>query len=113
MGMHANGPKGLKQAAVRPLLCLSILCLPYYQALLYAGMSGVLSVLLLSILLMIAVSRSPEIYRAITSCLKALPLGWAMPAPHRCVRWAGPQLFVVAAEPSLAPSFQRPPPLFS
>lgn len=98
---------------MRQLLCLTVLCLPYYQLLLYAGMHGMVSFLLLTFLLMIAVARSPAIYQVVTACLTAFPLSWIAPIPSRRNGWVSVPLFVVASGPSLAPSFQRPPPLFS
>jgi hypothetical protein len=76
-------------------------------------MSGMISFLLLTFLLMFVVARSPAIHRVITACLKALPPSWVAPALDRRNRWVGEPLYVVAPGPSLAPSFQRPPPLFS
>ena len=99
--------------ASEQLLCFFVLCLPYYQSLLFAGMSGMISFLLLTFLLMFVVARSPAIYRVITACLKALPPSWVAPTLDRRVRWVGEPLYVAAPGPSLAPSFQRPPPLFS
>ena len=105
--------QGYRQAASEQLLCFFVLCLPYYQSLLFAGMSGMVSILLLTFLLVFVVSRSPSLYRVITACLKALPPSWVAPTLDRRDRWVGGPLYVVAPEPSLAPSFQRPPPLFS
>jgi len=106
-------PQGYRRAASEQLLCFFVLCLPYYQSLLFAGMSGMISFLLLTFLLIFVVARSPAIYRVITACLKALPPSWVAPTLDRRDRWVGAPLYVVAAGPSLAPSFQRPTPLFS
>jgi hypothetical protein len=106
-------PQGYRQATTEQLFCLFVLCLPYYQSLLFAGISGMASFLLLTFLLMFVVARSPAIYRTITACLKALPMSWIAPTLDRRDRWVTIRLFVVAPGPSLAPSFQRPPPLFS
>jgi len=95
------------------LFCLFVLCVPYYQSLLFAGMSGMVSFLLLTLLLMFVVARSPAIYRTIASCLKTLPLSWVAPILDCRERWVSAPLWVAASGPSLAPSFQRPPPLFS
>jgi hypothetical protein len=48
-----------------------------------------------------------------TACLKALPPPWVTPTLDRRGRWIGLPLYAVASGPILAPSFQRPPPLFS
>jgi hypothetical protein len=106
-------PQGYRQAASAQLLCLFVLCFPYYQSLLFAGMSGMISALLLTFLLIFVVSRSPAITRVISAFLKALPPSWVVPTLERRDRWTGAPLHVVARGPSLAPSFQRPPPLFS
>jgi hypothetical protein len=45
-------PQGYRQAAAEECVCLLMLCLPYYQALLFAGISGMISVLLLTCLLL-------------------------------------------------------------
>ncbi len=113
MERHVTKPQGYRQAATEQLLCLFVLCLPYNQSLLFAGMSGMVSFLLLTFLLMFVVVRSPAIYRIVTACLKALPSSWVAPALDGRDRWVIAHLQVVALGPSLAPSFQRPPPLFS
>jgi hypothetical protein len=106
-------PQGYRKAAAEECVCLLLLCLPYYQALLFAGTSGMISVLLLTCLLLCVVTRSPDIYRTITGCLEALPLWWAPPILDRTGLWVSMPSQVVAQGPSLAPSFQRPPPIFS
>jgi hypothetical protein len=106
-------PQGYRQAASAQLLCFFVLCFPYYQSLLFAGISGMISVLLLTLLLIFVVSRSPAISRVISAFLKALPPSWVAPTLDRRDRRTSAPLYVVARGPSLAPSFQRPPPLFS
>jgi hypothetical protein len=90
-----------------------VLCLPYYQSLLLAGMTGVVSFLLLTLLLLFVVVQSPEIYRTVTACLQALPLSWLPPVLNRRGHWVLTPLRAMAHRPSLAPLFQRPPPIFS
>lgn len=106
-------PRGYRQATTEQLFCLFVLCLPYYQSLLFAGMSGMVSLILLTFLLMFVVARSPAVCRTIAACLKALPPSWVAPIFDCTRRWITVPLFVVDPGPSLAPSFQRPPPLFS
>jgi hypothetical protein len=106
-------PQGYRQASTEQLCRFFLLCLPYYQTLLFAGMSGMVSFLLLTFLLMFVVVRSPAICHAITARLTALPPSWVAPILDRRARWASLPLYVVASGPSLAPSFQRPPPLSS
>jgi hypothetical protein len=69
--------------------------------------------LLLTFLLMFVVARSPAIYRVLSACLRALPSSWIAPTLDRRDRWVSAPLFAVASGPGLAPTFQRPPPLFS
>jgi hypothetical protein len=113
MGRRVTKPQGYRRSASEQLLCVFVLCLPYYQSLLFAGMSGMISFLLLTVLLMFVVARSPAIYRIIITCLKDLPQCWAPPTLDGRNRRSFEPLFVVAAGPSLVPTFQRPPPLFS
>lgn len=113
MERHMTKPRGYRQEAAEQLLFLFVLCVPYYQSLLFAGMSGMLSFLLMALLLMFVVGHSPAIYRVITICVEALPSSWVPPTLDRRVRWVSTSAYVVIAGPSLAPSFQRPPPLFS
>jgi hypothetical protein len=112
-GEHVTKPQGYRQATTEQLCCFFVLCLPYYQGLLFAGMSGMVSFLLLTYLLMFVVVRSPAICHTVTALLKALPPSWVAPILDRRAHWASVPLYVVASGPSLAPSFQRPPPLFS
>jgi hypothetical protein len=113
MERHVTKPQGYRQAATQQLLCLFVLCLPYYQSLLFAGMSGMISFLLLTFLLMFVVVPSPAIYRVFKACLKALPWSLVAPTLDRRNCWVSAPLYALASGPSLAPSFQRPPPLFS
>jgi hypothetical protein len=113
MGRKVTKPQGYREAASEQLLCFFVLCLPYYQSLLFAGMSGMISSLLLTFLLMFVVARTPAIYYGITACLKAFPPSWIAPPLDLRDRWVGGPLYVAASGPSLEPSFQRPPPLFS
>jgi hypothetical protein len=106
-------PQGYRQAAAEECFFLLVLCLPYYQALLFAGISGTISVLLLTCLLMFVAVRSPEIYRTIAGRIKTLPLSWTPPILDRRGVWVSVLTHAVAHGPSLAPSFQRPPPIFS
>ena len=113
MEMHVTKPEGYWRSASAQLLGFFVLCFPYHQSLLFAGMSGMISVLLLAFLLIFVVSHSQSISRVISACLKALPPSWMVPTLDRRDRWTGAPLYVLARGPSLAPSFQRPPPLFS
>jgi hypothetical protein len=108
-----NKPQGYRQSAAETCFCLLVLCLPYWQSLLLAGMSGALSVLLLTCLLMFVAGRASEIFETLTDRLHGLLAGWIAPAfRDRGFRSARPWQ-VVAEGPTLEPWFQRPPPLFS
>jgi hypothetical protein len=106
-------PQGYRQAAVEQCFCLLVLCLPYYQSLLFAGISGMISVLLFTCLLMFVVVHSPEAYRKIAELLETFPLSWVAPIFDRRGFWVSVPSRAVHHGPSLAPSFQRPPPIFS
>lgn len=106
-------PKGYRQSAKEQAFFLLVFCLPYYQSLLFAGMSGLVSYLLLTFLLMFVVAQSPTIYRTIRTCLRTLPSSWISLALDVRESWLDACSFLIAPEPSLAPSFQRPPPIFS
>ncbi len=92
---------------------LCTLCLPYVQAVLFSSMSGMVSFLLLAVLLLFVVRRSPAIYRAMAGRLRESGARWLAPMVDRRDRWVAAHLQVTGSGPSLAPSFQRPPPLFS
>ena len=98
-GEFVSKPQGYRQTAAEGCFFLLVLCFPYWQSVLLAAMSGTLSVLLLSCLLMFVVVRSPEISRAITAYLHAFQ--------------DSTPFFAIDSWPSFAPSFQRPPPIFS
>jgi hypothetical protein len=100
-------------AAEEQLLWLFELCVPYWQTLLFAGMNGMISFLLLMLLLLFVVDRSPAIYRALATGLEDSSARWLAPVPDRRYRWVSAHLQVTGFGPSLSPSFQRPPPLFS
>lgn len=106
-------PTGYKQAAKESCFCLLILCLPYYQSLLIAGLSGMISVLLLTAVLILFVSSSPQISYTIAAVIAAFPQGWLTPQQQRRGLWLAIPVFATSDGPSLAPGFQRPPPLFS
>jgi len=112
-GARVKKPQGYRQAAAEEMFCLLAVCLPYYQALFFAGISGMLSVLALTCLLMFVVQGSPAVQGAIAACLKAFPFSWVSPVFDRRGLWVSAPSFAVIQGPSLAPTFQRPPPLFS
>jgi hypothetical protein len=112
-GGHVTKPQGYTRAAEEQLVWLFALFLPYWQTLLFAGMSGMISFLVLMFLLLFVVARSPAICRAVSARLKDLRATWVAPVPDRRDRWVAAHLQIAGAGPSLAPSFQRPPPLFS
>ena len=106
-------PQGYRHTAKEQLFGLLVLSLPSWQALFFAGMSGTISFLLLTLLLIFVVARSPAVYRTIAARLRAFPPSWIAPSLDRRDHWVNAPVYVLTSEPSLAPSFQRPPPLFS
>lgn len=72
-----------------------------------------ISFLLLTFLLMFVVARSPAIYRIATTCLKAIPSLWFVPTSDLKNLWVRELSHIAPPGPPFAPSFQRPPPLFS
>jgi len=106
-------PQGYTQAAEEQLSWLFGLCLPYWQTLLFAGLSGAASFLLLTFLLLFAVAGSQAIHQRASAGLRdASTIGLA-PILERSVRWIAAHLQILGSGPSLTASFQRPPPLFS
>jgi len=106
-------PQGYMQAAEEQLFCLLVLCLPYWQTLLFAGISGMVSFLVLTFLLLFVVARSRAICRAITARLKALPASWVAPIPksQRPLGWGAFARFSSGAKSgSFLPA--SPSPLF-
>ena len=93
-------PQGYMYAAEEQLFGLFTLCLPYWQTLLFAGMSGTISFVLLTCLLLFVVHRSPAIYRGMTIRLKDWAASWA-PTPDRRDRWVWVHLLVTASGPSI------------
>jgi hypothetical protein len=112
-GGHVTKPQGYTQAAEEQLSWLLVLCLPYCQALLFAGISGVASFLLLTFLLLFVVARAQAIHCTLSDRLKDASAIWVVPILDRRDRWVSAHLQVVGSGPSLTASFQRPPPLFS
>jgi len=113
MERYATKPTGYRQAAMQQLFCLFVVGVPYYQSLLITGVGGMISFLLLAFLLTFVVAHSPAIYRIVTESVKSLPLSWTAPLLDHRDRWVNAPMYAVAPGPTLAPSFQRPPPLFS
>jgi hypothetical protein len=106
-------PEGHLRTAAETSFCLLAFCLPYWQSLLLAGISGSLSFLCFTVLLMFVVGRAPHVYTVITGRLEALPLSRVLPDLAVRRNWLVTCLCRLTPEPALAPSFQRPPPLLS
>lgn len=105
-------PQGYRQSAVEAWFGLVIVCIPYYQALLIASMSGLISALVITCLLLFVIARAPEVSRIVIASLRTLPLSWLPPHFSALFQFAEPQLSVPFS-PALPSSFQRPPPLFA
>ena len=95
------------------LLYMLPVYLPFYQAMLVAGVGRAIVLLLLAVLLMFLVTRRADVVRAIASCLNVFPSSWLAPPPAIGSRELSFASLFVPSAPSLAPLFQRPPPLFS
>jgi hypothetical protein len=106
-------PEGHLRTAAETSFCLLVFCLPYWHSLLMAGITGSVSFLCLTILLAFVVGRAPQATAALAACLRALPFSWIAPDRAAQRAWIIAPLGWPLSEPALAPSFQRPPPLFS
>ena len=106
-------PEGYLRTAAETCFCLFVFCLPYWHSLLLAGITGSVSFLGFTILLAFVIGRAPQATAALAACLKALPLSWIAPDRAAQRRRIITHLAWPLSEPALAPSFQRPPPLFS
>jgi hypothetical protein len=95
------------------LLYMLPVYLPFYQAMLVAGVGRAMFLLLLAVLLMFLVTRRADVVRAIASCFKALPSSWLAPPLDSGFRELSFASLAVPSAPSRAALFQRPPPLFS
>lgn len=106
-------PQGYSHSAAEAGFYMLVFCLPYYESLFYAGLGRTIAVLLLACLAMFLVARVRDICRAITACLIAFPSSWLTPARDAGFPAISFALLPVPAAPSLAPQFQRPPPIFA
>jgi hypothetical protein len=106
-------PEGYLRTAAESCFCVAVFCVPYWHSLLLAGITGSVSFLCFSLLLMFVVGRAPQAYTTITACLKAVPLSWVAAVLAARRRRILTPLRRLPSERALAPSFQRPPPLFS
>jgi hypothetical protein len=64
-------------------------------------------------LLLFVVGRSANLWKAITTCLRALPISFFALFTNPDWKRTSAFTLVVPAEPCLAPRYQRPPPLLS
>lgn len=106
-------PQGYIRAAEEQLFWLFTLCIPHLQTLLFAGITGLLSTLLLTLLLCFLIARSPAIVRILATRFKHLPATWLALFTDRRDHSRATHLLITASGPSLTPGFQRPPPLSS
>ncbi len=90
----------------------------YFLLVCVAQVSGVLlgsflkgvAFLTFAFLLLFVVGRSANLWKAVTSCFRALPVSFF--ALFTNPRWTRPYVLAIATplEPCLAPRYQRPPP---
>ena len=102
-----------KEAVLDIFLYVLPVYLPFYQALLVAGIGRAILLLLLTVLLMFLVANRADIGRAVAACVRALPSSWVAPVPSLGLRELALTSMRIPAAPSLFPFFQRPPPIFS
>ena len=105
-------PQGYRQSAAEAVVYILPLCLPYYQSILFAGIGRTIVVLLLACMLMFLVVRSADFCRAVADCLKNFVF-WIVPPFSPGIRTISFVVPSIPGTPTLAPLFQRPPPLFS
>jgi hypothetical protein len=103
-------PQGYRQSAAEAMFCLLVLCLPYYQSLLFAGLGRTICLLLLTCILMFLVVRSTDFCQALAACLSVLPSFWPAPVCDPGIAAIVSDFVPVPRAPSLSPLFQRPPP---
>ena len=92
---------------------LFVVSLPHCRSFLCSGLGRTIGTFLFAAVLMFTIVRSADLYRTITSCLRAFPLSWIAPV-FACGFASLPAIFLlVPGEPTLSPDAQRPPPIFS
>src|SRR5580698_7447711 len=90
---------------------LLVFCVLDFRPLLIGGLFKLIASLVFACLLAFVVIHSANILRFITARLRVLPISLLPLVIHR--RWFEPwhTTIIVKNEPSLAPLFQRPPPI--
>jgi hypothetical protein len=76
-------------------------------------MTGIISAILITCLLLVVIARSPEVYHAVAASLRSLPSSWIPPQSSGLRYWIHEPFRPICGDPLLAPSFQRPPPIFA
>jgi hypothetical protein len=93
--------------------CLLVFCVADFRPLVIAGFFKLVVSLVLACLLAFVIVHSPNIGKLLASCLRALPVRFFPSVVDRQWEERSQTNILVSNEPSLAPLFQRPPPLFS
>lgn len=106
-------PQGYRQSAVEAAFYALVFCLPWYRTLLLEGFGRAICVLLLACLLLFLVVRSAEVCRVLAVWLGSIPTSRFDPVGNRDYRTIRLVSLTTPAAPSLAPLYQRPPPIFS
>jgi hypothetical protein len=105
--------RDFREAALHIFLYALPVYLPFYQAILAAGFSRAVFLLLLSVLVMFLVANRADVSRVIAACLRAFSTSWMIPPLHISPSETSRSSLFVPATPSLSPLFQRPPPIYS
>src|SRR5260221_10561905 len=107
---HSRYPRVFLDVA----LYLLAYCLVNFQpSFLVGGFSKLLASLVLAYLLAFVVIHPTDAFKRVAACLEALPVALAPLVVERQWIEESNASFAVPNKPSLAPLFQRPPPIFS
>ena len=90
-----------------------LVCAAQVGGVLLGSFLKAVALLTLVFLLLFVVGRSASLWRALTTCFRALPISFFAITANP--RWTRPFTLDIStpAEPCLAPRYQRPPPLVS
>jgi putative effector of murein hydrolase LrgA (UPF0299 family) len=93
--------------------CLLIFCVADLRPVVIGGLFKLAGSLALACLLAFVIVHSPNVGKLLASCLRTLPVRFFPSVVDRRWEEQSQTNIVVPSEPSLAPLFQRPPPILS